>query len=99
LYSLKQSRREWYIEACNSLAKFDLKLSFSDLSVFINRDKSLIVSLYVDDMIILGHSLDKVRLFKERFGKLYKLKDIREISTFLGLEITRDRASRTLTVS
>jgi hypothetical protein len=67
--------------------------------VFINRDKSLIISLYVDDMIILGRSLDKVNLLKKRFRKLYKLKDMREISTFLGLEITRDRASRTLTVS
>jgi hypothetical protein len=99
LYGLKQSGREWYIEACNGLAKFDLKPSFSDPSVFINRDKSLIVGLYVDDMIILGRSLDKVILFKERFGKLYKLKDMGGISTFLSLEITRNRASRTRTVS
>ena len=99
LYGLKQSAREWYIEACNGLAKFDLKPSFSDPSVFVNSDKTLIVGLYVDDMIILGPSLDVINTFKKEFGKLYKIKDLGEISMCLGLDIVRDRPSRTLTIS
>src|SRR3954469_24587100 len=62
-------------------------------------DKTLIVGLYVDDMIILGPSLDMINTFKKEFGKLYKIKDLGEINTCLGLEITRDRSSRTLTIS
>lgn len=99
LYGLKQSGREWYIEACNGLAKLGLTPSFSDPSVFINKDRTLIIGLYVDDMLILGRSLGAVSEFKEEFSKMYKIKDLGEVRTFLGLEVTRDRASRTLTIS
>jgi hypothetical protein len=57
LYGLKQSGREWYIEACNTLEKFGLRPTFSDPSVFINNDKSLVVGLFVDDMVIAGKTL------------------------------------------
>ena len=99
MYGLKQSGREWYIKAYNGLAKLGLTPSFSDPSVFTNKDKSLIIGLYVDDMLILGRSLGAVSVFKDQFGKMYKIKDLGEASRFLGLEVTRDRASRTLTIS
>jgi hypothetical protein len=67
--------------------------------VFTSTDKTLIISLYVDDILILGRSLDVVNTFKKQFGKLYKIKDLDEVRTFLGLEVTRDRALRTLTIS
>jgi hypothetical protein len=67
--------------------------------VFTNTDKTLIISLYVDDILILGRSLDVVNTFKEQFSKLYKIKDLGKVRTFLSLEVTRDRASRTLTIS
>ena len=67
--------------------------------MFTNTDRTLIIGLYVDDMLILGRSLGAVSAFKEQFGKMYKIKDLKEVRTFLGLEVTRDRASRTLTIS
>jgi hypothetical protein len=99
LYSLKQSGREWYIEAYNGLAKLSLTPSFSNLSVFTNKDKSLIIGLYVDNILVLGRSLDTVNVFKEQFSKMYKIKDLKEIRVFLGLKVTQDRASWTLTIS
>jgi hypothetical protein len=99
LYGLKQSGREWYIKACNGLAKLSLTPSFSDLSVFTNKDKSLIISLYVNNILILGRSLDIVNVFKEQFSKMYKIKDLKEIRVFLSLKVTRDQASWTLTIS
>jgi hypothetical protein len=67
--------------------------------VFTNIDKTLIISLYINNILILGRSLDIVSIFKEQFGKMYKIKDLREVRTFLSLEVTQDRASRTLTIS
>ena len=64
-----------------------------------NKDKSLIIGLYVDDMLILGRSLGAVSAFKEQFGNMYKIKDLGDVRRFLSLEVTRDRASRTLTIS
>src|SRR5277367_752199 len=96
---LKQAGREWYIEACNTLAKFDLQPVFNDPSVFINTDKSLVVGLFVDDMIIAAKTLDAVNEFKKGFGSIHKIKDLGEIHRYLGLTITRDRAKRTLCIS
>jgi hypothetical protein len=67
--------------------------------VFTNTDKTLIISLYVDNILILGRSLDVVSTFKEQFGKMYKIKDLQEVRTFLSLEVTQDRVLRTLTIS
>jgi hypothetical protein len=67
--------------------------------VFTNIDKTLIISLYVNNILILVLSLDVVSTFKEQFSKMYKIKDLREVRTFLSLKVTRDRALRTLTIS
>jgi len=98
-YSLKQSGREWYIEACNSLAKLGLVPIFSNPSIFVNKDRSLIIGLYIDDIIIIGPLFSVINIFKEEFGKLYSIKDLGEIHQCLGLVVTQDRASRTLTIS
>ena len=60
LYGLKQSGREWYIEACNGPEQLGFTLCFSEPSVFVNSDRSLIIGLYVDDMLILGAELQAV---------------------------------------
>lgn len=98
-YKLKQAGCEWYIEACNTLAKFGLQPTFNNPSVFVNTDKSLVVGLFVDDMIIVVKTLDAVEEFKKGFRSIHKIKDLGEIYKYLGLTITRDRAKRTLCIS
>jgi Reverse transcriptase (RNA-dependent DNA polymerase) len=61
LYSLKQSGREWYIEASRGLESLGLTPCFSELCIFTSSDRSLIVGLYVDDMLILGADLQAVQ--------------------------------------
>jgi hypothetical protein len=60
LYGLKQSGREWYIEACRGLKTFGFRPCYSDPSIFITEDRSLIISLYVDDMLVLRKDLRAV---------------------------------------
>jgi hypothetical protein len=98
-YGLKQLGREWYIEACNTLEKFDLRPTFNDPSAFVNQDKSLVVGLYVDDMLIAARSLEAVDAFKKDFGAIHSLKDLGKVHKCLGLTITRDRAKRILYIS
>ena len=57
LYGLKQSGREWYIEACAGLKSLGFYPCFSEPSVFITTDRSIIIGLYVDDMVVLGQEL------------------------------------------
>ena len=96
---MKQSGREWYIEACNTLAKFGLQPTFNDPSVFINEDRSLVIGLFVDDMIIATKTLKAVKEYKKGFRAIHKLKDLREIYKCLRLTITQDRTKRILCIS
>ena len=99
LYGLKQSGREWYIEACHGLEGIGLRPTTIEPSVFTLEDRSLILGLYVDDMIILSADKKSIERVVTEIKKLWDIKDMGEVSKILGLHIHRDRARRALTIS
>ena len=99
LYGLKQSGREWYLEAAKGLAELGLGPTFADTCVFVNEDKSLIVGLYVDDMLIFASDLTVVREFKEAIARKWEIKDLGDVKKILGLEVTRDRPGRSIRIA
>ena len=56
----------------------------------------MIISLYIDDLIIAGPKLDSIQNFKKVFGKRFKIKDLGEIRKVLGIRVRRDRANRVI---
>jgi hypothetical protein len=54
--------------------------------------------VYVDDILIVSSSPESVKQVKERLTAVFDLRDLGEAGTFVGLEIERDRAARTLTI-
>ena len=54
IYGLKQSGRVWYNNIYSELRKLGFTRTESDWSVFVSTDGSLIIGLYVDDMVIMG---------------------------------------------
>ena len=58
----------------------------SDNCVFFNND--LIIAIYVDDMIIADREIDEINKFKLDMSKIFKFKDLNEIKTILGINIT-----------
>jgi hypothetical protein len=69
LYGLKQSGREWYLEACKGLEELGLYLIFADTCIFVSKDHKLIMGLYVDDMVILADDIQVARDFKAGMAK------------------------------
>lgn len=54
----------------------------------------------VDDLIICGNSASsEIADFKRAISKRFKMKDLGALSYILGMEITRDRAARTLEIT
>lgn len=96
LYGLKQSGREWHIEACTGLRSLGFSPCFSDPSVFITADRTVIIGLYVDDMIVLGHSSQAVQKVISGIASLWEIKDLGDVGLILGIRIRRDRSNRTL---
>ena len=101
IYGLKQAGRQWHEHLQNSLHAFGFeKLISSDISIFFKHNEEgqiTIILVYVDDMAIFGLR-EHVQATKDFIGSRYKYTDLGEIKHFLGLNITRDRSKRILTI-
>jgi hypothetical protein len=99
LYGLKQSGRAWYDEIASKFTKYGLIRLESDWSVFTNHDKTLIVGIYVDDIIITGKNPREIQALKDVLKKNYRVTDKGELKWILGVEVIRDRKKRTIRIS
>jgi hypothetical protein len=99
LYGLKQSGRVWYKKIESTLKAHGLTQTDSDWSVFTNKDNSLIVGVYVDNLVIMGPNLAAIKALKAAISAVYPVKDLGDIKFCLGLTIHQQRQSKTLTIS
>jgi Reverse transcriptase (RNA-dependent DNA polymerase) len=94
LYGLKQAPRVWY----NTLSKYLQELGFkpldADASVF--HKKGVIITIYVDDLLITGKDRKEIDALKKALNHRFKMSDLGLVNFYLGMTITRDRINRTL---
>eukprot|EP00171_Calliarthron_tuberculosum_P001087 IDg1087t1 len=102
LYGLKQAPRQWYAKINSFLID---ELGFQSCPyepcLYLKHDKDDInvIILYVDDLLVAGNKSSTIDKIKSVFKSRFKMKDLGRAQEFLGLEITRDRSTRTLTLS
>lgn len=96
LYGLKQSGREWYIEACRGLKTLGFEPLFSEPSIFQSAKSGQLIGLYVDDILVLGRDVKAIQRTIDAIGQLWEIKDLGDVQVILGLYIQRDRPNRTL---
>ena len=94
LYGLKQSGREWYIEACKGLGELGFQPIFSEPSIFMTPDQRILIGLYVDDMLILSKDPSDINRVVKGIERRWKIKDLGEVNMILGIRVTRDRENR-----
>jgi len=99
LYGLKQSGREWYIEAAEGLDKLGFKPCYSEPSIFVTTDRSIIIGLYVDDMVIISADAQAIERIVQGIKALWAIKDLGPVNQILGLQVSRDRQRRTLRIN
>lgn len=92
LYGLKQAPRGWYSRINEHLLSigFVKSLSEATLSVKHKEKKILIVSLYVDDLLVTGDDTRLVEEFKQEMMQVFKMTDLGLMSYFLGIEIKQN---------
>jgi hypothetical protein len=56
-------------------------------------DEYLVIGVYVDDLIIMGASLNLVEEVKAQFSAEFEMTDLGEVDRVLGIKIERDRSN------
>ncbi|CAI7740109.1 unnamed protein product [Closterium sp. NIES-53] len=102
VYGLRQAPREWHDTLRTTLAALGFVPSTADLSLFLRTDTSLppfYVLVYVDDIVFATADTEALTLLKSELQKRHTCTDLGELRSYLGLQITRDRARRTITLT
>jgi transposase InsO family protein len=101
IYGLRQSGRAWYMDVDALFAREGYTRSHADHSLYIKQTSAylVIVVVYVDDLIIMTNTIDKMVEVKAMLKSQYDMSDLGELHYCLGVEFTRQRATRTITMS
>lgn len=85
LYGLKQSPNLWYQKFDGTITSFGFLVNESDTCVYSKKDSRgcVIIFLYVNDMLILGTSLDLVIEVKDFLSTKFEAKDMGEADLIL----------------
>ncbi|CAI7776965.1 unnamed protein product [Closterium sp. NIES-53] len=102
VYALRQAPREWHDTLRKTLAALDFAPSTADPSLFLRTDTTLplfYVLVYVDDLVFATANTEALAHVKSKLQKRHTCTDQGELTSYLGLRITRDRAQRTITLT
>ncbi|CAA0815779.1 cysteine-rich RLK (RECEPTOR-like protein kinase) 8 [Striga hermonthica] len=102
LYGLKQAPRQWYKKFDSFMESHGYTKTDADHCVLVKKfpgDKIIILLLYVDDMLIVGHDMKLIGDMKKDLAKSFEMKDLGPAKQILGMQIMRDRKSKNLWLS
>ncbi|CAI7854378.1 unnamed protein product, partial [Closterium sp. NIES-54] len=95
---LHQAPREWHDTLRTTVAALDFFPSSADLSMFVRRGSTpLFVLVCVDDLVFATPDRHALASVKEELQRRHTCTDLGEVQRYLGLQITRDKAARTIT--
>ncbi|KAK8934594.1 hypothetical protein KSP39_PZI014788 [Platanthera zijinensis] len=89
LYGLKQAPRAWHqnIDAFFQQEGFTRSPVEATLYIKNSEEGKIIISLYVDDLILTGSSKAQIEEFKKKLKTKYEMTDLGPLKFFLGLQI------------
>ncbi|CAI7886471.1 unnamed protein product [Closterium sp. NIES-54] len=102
VYGLRQVPREWHDTLRTTLAALGFAPSSADPSLFLRTDTSLplfYILVYVDGLVFATADTAGLAHVKSELQKRHTCTDLGELRSYLGLQITRDRAQRTITLT
>jgi Reverse transcriptase (RNA-dependent DNA polymerase) len=86
LYSLKQAPRQWYMKFDKFMSKNGYIRCHADHYCYFKKfDNSyVILLLYVDDMLVAGFDMEKIKNLKEQMSKEFSMKFLGTAKKILG---------------
>ncbi|CAI7735015.1 unnamed protein product [Closterium sp. NIES-54] len=102
VYGLRQVPREWHDTLRTMLAALGFAPSTADPSLFLRTDTLLppfYILVYVNDLVFATGDTVGLAHVKSELQKRHTCIDLGELRSYLGLQITRDRARHTITLT
>ncbi|CAI5976786.1 unnamed protein product [Closterium sp. NIES-64] len=102
VYGLRQAPCEWHDTLRTTLAALGFAPSTADPSLFLRIDTSLppfYILVYIDDLVFATADTAGLAYVKSELQKRHTCTDLGELRSYLGLQITRDLARRTITLT
>lgn len=101
LYGLKQAPKQWHEKFDTALTSNGYVINEADKCIYSKfvGDSGVIICLYVDDMLIMGTSLDVINKTKQFLKKHFEMKDLGVADVILGIKIVTHSEGITLTQS
>ncbi|CAI7856725.1 unnamed protein product [Closterium sp. NIES-54] len=102
VYGLRQVPCEWHDIVRTTLAALGFAPSTADPSLILRTDTTLppfYVLVYVDDLVFATAHTEALAHVKSGLQKRHTCTNLSELTSYLGLRITRDRAQRTITLT
>ncbi len=98
LYGLKQAGRSWYAKLDGMLHGIGLVSAAFDCCVYyhIKKGKVLIITVYVDDLLIFSSNVAMKAWLQLELTKQFKMKDLGTVHHILGICVIRDRKKGTI---
>ena len=99
IYSLKQAPRAWYGKITTFFSEQGFYRREEDHSLFVHEHCSLIILLYVDDLVLAAATEEGIEWGKHEKKRGFEVTELGKLKTFIGVEITRDQLRQTLHIS
>ena len=92
LYGLKQSSRCWNTVFKQYMESINFKQCTADPCIFVTGEEAdlTIVAVYVDDLIVIAKTPEKIKKIKESLAARFKMKDLGKLHYCLGISIQHD---------
>ena len=101
IYGLKKTSRQWYIKFDEVITAIVFNENVVDQYIYIkvSGSKYIFLVLYVDDILLVTNDNDLLVEIKQLLFSHFDMKDLREASYVLGIQILHDRPSGILRLS
>ena len=85
----KKAPQAWFAKFNSTVSRLGFSISSYDSALFLRRTGkgTILLLLYVDDMIITGDDLSGIQELKDFLSQNFEIKDLGHLSYFLGLKI------------
>jgi hypothetical protein len=96
LYGLKQAARQWQIHLSNKLNKLGFIAISADNSIFVNKNRNIILATHIDDILVFSEKLEYINKLYKDLNQELDVSNLGEIKYYLGIEVFRNRSKKSI---